>query len=119
MKYFVGFLTSSTGGLSAAANSRITITFPAGTNLAPLTNSSVRDTTTNTAVGSCGVPTGQVFSCGLSGGGSIPSGDSVQVELDGVTNPNATSSESASISTTSDRPSVNGNYAIRRQPPAS
>ena len=65
------------------------------------------DTTTNTAVGSCGVPTGQVFSCGLSGGRSIPSGDSVSVELDGITNPTtAATNKTLTVSTTSDLPNV-------------
>src|SRR6478672_1756778 len=40
--YTVGFTTSSTGGLSAAAGSQITITFPANTDLTGLVGSSVR-----------------------------------------------------------------------------
>ncbi len=118
VKYLVGFVTSSTGGLSSAANSKITIALPAGTNLVPVTNSAVFDTSvsTTTSVGSCS-QSGQVATCGLFGGRSIPSGHSITVELDGVTNPSTASAEQAQVSTTSDLPSISGNYNIGGNPP--
>ena len=67
-----------------------------------------RATTTNTASRVLRrTQTGQVFSCGLSGGRSIPSGDSVSVELDGITNPTtAATNKTLTVSTTSDLPNV-------------
>ncbi len=116
--YFVGFVTSPTGGLSATANSRLTITLPAGTDLAPLTSSAVFDTTVSatTSVGSCSA-SGQVATCGLFSGRSIPSGHAITVELDGITNPSTTSPEQARVSTTSDLPSIPANYNIGGNPP--
>ena len=118
VKYLVGFVTSATGGLSSAANSKIAIALPAGTNLVPVTNSAVFDTSvsTTTSVGSCS-QSGQVATCGLFGGRSIPSGHSITVELDGVTNPTTASAEQAQVSTTSDLPSISGNYNIGGNPP--
>ena len=39
----VGFTTSATGGLSSAANSRINVTFPAGTTFSGYTSGTVRN----------------------------------------------------------------------------
>src|SRR5437588_826661 len=48
--YTVAFVTSATGGLVGASNSKITITFPSGTDLTTLVSSSVTDATTNQQV---------------------------------------------------------------------
>ena len=44
-QYAVGFTTSATGGLSSAANSRINVTFPAGTTFTGYTSGIVRNAT--------------------------------------------------------------------------
>ena len=76
--------------MSGAAGSKITIVFPTGTGLGHLTNAIVTD---NTAPGhpqvggSCSNSTGSTETCGIFGGRTVNAGDSLTVELDGVTNP--------------------------------
>ena len=103
--YLLSFTTSSTGGLAATANSKITITIPADANLSTLQGSSVYDTTLDpnrtNSVGSCS-QSGQVATCGLFGGRSIPSGHAITVELDAITNPTtASTTKTLTVSTTS------------------
>jgi hypothetical protein len=97
--YTIAFTTSATGGLSAKAGSQITITLPSGTGLGSLSGSSVTDTTSGQQVGSCGT-SGVVATCSISG--TVPSGDGVSVELDGVVNPTASGAETLKVSTSSD-----------------
>ena len=109
--YKTTFTTSSTGGMSGAAGSTITITFPSGTGLSKLTNAGkVTDNTTSgqpEVGGDCSNPSGTTETCVIFGGSSVNAGDSVTVELDGVTNPATTSTtDTVSVSTTSDHASV-------------
>src|SRR3954451_12069055 len=111
--YTITFTASATGGLSQPANSRIVVTFPAGTDLSNVLNSQVYDTTAapSTAIGNCGY-SGTVATCGLFNGAAIPAGDSVKVVINGVTSPGA-GSKTLTVSTTSDPSAVTSPaYAI-------
>ena len=88
-QYVVNFKASSTGGLSAAANSRITVTFPSGTSFGGYTNGAVFDVTSDRTVGSCGSPSGTVIECSLFFGEAVAAGDDVRVTFSGITNPGA------------------------------
>ena len=107
--YVITFTTSATGGMSGTAHSQITITFP-GTATSPfntttIVNAIVTDTTTSTQVGTCGVSSQTVEVCTISAGKSVTAGDTLTVELDGVTTespaPNA-NTDTLTVSTTSD-----------------
>src|SRR3954468_3586209 len=104
--YTVAFKASATGGLSQPANSRIVVTFPAGTDLSNVLNSQVFDTTAapSTPMGNCGF-NGTVATCGFFNGAAIPAGDSVKVVINGVTSPGA-GSKTLTVSTTSDPSAV-------------
>ena len=107
--YTVAFNTSATGGLSAAASSQITITLPADTSLSKLFNSTVTDTTSGKAVGNCfsSSTTVAVATCNVTGASTIAAGDSVSIQLDGVTNPTtATQTATLTVATTSDTAAV-------------
>ena len=119
--YRTTFTTSSTGGMVGAAGSTITIAFPSGTGLAHLTNSGI--VTDNTAPrqgqvgGSCSA-SGTTETCSIFGGSTVLAGDSITVELDGVTNPSTLSTtDTAAVSTSSDRNTVNSSqYTISNGP---
>src|SRR5207245_402825 len=49
--YTVVFNTSATGGLSQAAGSTVSVSFPSGTNVNSLSGGSLTDTTTNKLIG--------------------------------------------------------------------
>src|SRR5204863_529935 len=107
--YKILFATSSTGGLSPAANSHLTITLPAGTGISTMVGPSrVLDTsqTGTPQVGFCSRPSsGLVVDCLITA--SVGAGDQLSVELDGITNPTTPSTtETLSVSTTSDTASV-------------
>jgi hypothetical protein len=104
--YTVGFTTSSTGALSATANSQITIAFAAGTGFTGLTNRTVTDTTTGVVVGGCFSPSGTTITCYLNGGQTIAAGHSVSIKIDGVTNPTTAGPYTLQVSTTSDPTAV-------------
>src|SRR5438270_265798 len=70
-EYVVTFSTSSTGGLSNAAGSQIILTFPTGTDITNLVGTAVRVSGSQTVIGNCGAPSGQILKCGLFGGNSI------------------------------------------------
>ena len=107
--YVITFTTSGTGGMSATAHSQITITFP-GTattpfNTSTIVNAIVTDTTTSTQVGTCGVSSQTVEVCTISSGKSVTAGDTLKVELDGVTTESPAPAKLAdllTVSTTSD-----------------
>jgi hypothetical protein len=106
-RYIVRFETSSTGGLAANANSRIRVTFPAGTTFAGYTNGSVRDLNApETSVGSCGGPSGLRIECSLLAGASVPGGHELELAFNGITNPPAASSLWVTVSTTSDTEAI-------------
>src|SRR6202012_3920509 len=119
--YKTTFTVSSTGGMAGAAGSKIKIVFPSGTGFARLTNSgSVRDgTATNSPQvgGSCS-ESGTTVTCAIFGGDAVNPGDTVTVELDGVTNPgtpsNGNNLYSVTVSTTSDNNSApaSNNYTV-------
>ena len=108
--YLITFTTGAeTGGLSGTAHSQITITFP-GTATSPfntgtIVNAVVTDTTTSTVVGSCGVSSQTVEVCTISSGKTVADGDTLTVELDGVTTESPAPTKMAdllTVSTTSD-----------------
>ena len=110
--YTVGFTASSTGGLSQAGGSQITVTFPQGTDLSKVFTSSVRDTSTNTQVGSCNV-SGVTATCSLFSGASTNPGDALSVTLNEVINPTAGAAYIASVSTTADpTPAGSARYSV-------
>jgi hypothetical protein len=102
--YTIGFTTSPVGGLSNAANSVITLVFPAGTGFTGYNGSSVADATTGSNVGSCGGAdtTTRTVTCGLFGGQAIPAGHSVRVTLNNLSNPPTPGPYAVAASTTSD-----------------
>ena len=101
-QYVIGFKVSSTGGLSRAANSEITVSFPAGTTFTGYTGGAVFDVTSATAVGACGSPSGTVIKCSLFGGEAIAANDNVQITFSGITNPSPAGDYTLDVSTTSD-----------------
>ena len=104
--WVTGFTTSVTGGLSQAANSRITVRFPTGTTFASYTGGSVFDVTSDDFVGSCSTPVGPDITCSLFGGAAIAAGDRVEVTFSDVTNPSSPGPYTVDASTTSDLPPV-------------
>ena len=113
-QYVVGFHVSSTGGMSRAANSEITVSFPSGTGFTGYTGGAVVDTTSSptTTIGSCGSPSGTVIKCGLFGGEAIPASHNVSITFSGITNP-AAGTPTLSVSTTSDPAAVtSGQYTV-------
>ena len=87
------FTTSSTGALSEEANSRINVTFPAGTSFANWAGGTV--SVGGTAVGYCSRLTDPAVECWLSSGRAIAAGTMVSIVFEGVTNP-GTAAPSAS-----------------------
>jgi hypothetical protein len=118
--YVVTFTTSSTGGLSSAVGSGITLVFPPGTGLGSVSGSSVDDTTTSVnGLGACYPASGETITCFLAAGAAIAAGDSVAVRLRGVINPSTASSAlTMTVSTTSDtRPVKSAPYTVSPPPP--
>ena len=115
--YVIGFTLSASGTLAGSANSRIDITFPAGTTFASLTgNATVVDTTTGQDVGNCFSPSGLVIQCYLDTAATIPSGRTVRISFTGITNPAATGEKQLTVVTTSDTQAT-GNYQIGQAEP--
>ena len=113
--YVVRFVTSSSGGLSGAANSRIEITFPEGATFGGYTNATVHDVTANANVGSCGNPSGLVIQCSLFSSAAIAPGHAVRVTFTNITNPAAPGSYSIRAATTSDLPAITSSpYQVGR-----
>ena len=111
--YAITFTASGNGAMAASANSRINITFPAGTDASNQLNSQVYDTTVSStnAIGNCSTGA-TTATCGLFTNQSIPAGHNVKVVVNGVTNPGA-GSPTANVSTTSDTASVaSSSYTI-------
>ena len=103
-QYVIGFDASSTGGMSRAANSEITVAFAPGTGFTGYTGGAVVDTTSSptTTIGSCGSPSGTVIKCGLFGGEAIPASHNVSITFSGITNPTSAGPYRLDVSTTSD-----------------
>ena len=114
--YVITFNTSGTGGMSGTAHSQITITFPATAaspfNTTTIVNAIVTDTTTSTQVGTCGVSSQTVEVCTISSGKTVTAGDTLTVELDGVTTESPAPVKLAdllTVSTTSDVNTITSN----------
>ena len=121
--YKVSFTTSSTGALSGAAGSTITITFPSGTGLGNLSNDFVTDTTSGQRVGGdCNNTTTAnplVETCFIFNGDTVTATDAITVELDGVTNPSTvTTQDTVSVFTTSDTSATSSPYSVFGSNPA-
>ena len=114
-EYMVEFTTSSPNRrLSNLALSQITVTFPAdGDITTSLGNTFDRTVTANNAsVGGCS-QSGEVATCSLNGGQTIPGGHQLEIEFDGVINP-AAGPQTLSVKTTSDLPATaSGTYNIQ------
>jgi hypothetical protein len=110
--YAVTFTTSATGALSGTAGSRVTVTFPSGTELGE-SSGTVVDRTTHqpVGVGYCSVSE-MTVACGISG--NVAAGNTLAVELYRVVNPSSPNGdETVKVSTTSDTVEVPSNgYAI-------
>jgi hypothetical protein len=104
--YVVRFVTSSSGGLSNAANSRIDVAFPAGATFGGYTNGRVHDVTDAVDVGSCGNPSGLVIQCSLFPNLAIGAGHAVRITFTSIKNPPTPGTYSVRASTTSDLPLV-------------
>jgi hypothetical protein len=102
-KYLIDVKVSPTGGLAADANSRLTVTLPAGTGFAPgFNNADVFNMTTNQDVGSCFLtPSGSTVTCFLDFGDVVNPNDQLRITLNGITNPPA-GDKTLQVSTTSD-----------------
>jgi hypothetical protein len=106
--YVATYTTSATGGLSGAADSQITVTFPNATPSANYAGAVVRDLTTATDVGGCGAPTASVSICNFYNSSlQINAGDSIRITFNGINNPATAANYTLSISTTSDTATVN------------
>ena len=101
-RYQADFNVSATGGLSGAANSNVTVTFPSGTTFGGYVSGQVLDTTSSQSVGSCGNPTGLTIVCGLFSSGTVAAGDHLRVTFNGITNTSSVGSHTVNVSTTSD-----------------
>ena len=105
-RYQADFNVSATGGMSGAANSNITVTFPSGTTFGGYASGQVLDTTTSQTVGSCGNPTGLTIVCGLFSSATVAAGDHVRVTFNGITNTATPGNYTVNVSTTSDTAAV-------------
>jgi len=111
-RYLVGFTTSPTGALAGAADSRITLTLPAGTTFDGFDGGTV--SAAGDTVGSCSSPSGLTIECWLFGDETIAADTHVSIALGGVTNPATPRGDAtATVSTTSDPGTVpSGPYSI-------
>jgi hypothetical protein len=103
-KWVTAFDVSSTGGMSGAANSDITVTFPTGTGFGNYSSGQVVDVTTGVTVGSCGNEVGLTIECSIfnNAQGVVNAGDNVRVTFNGITNPSSQGPWTVDVSTTSD-----------------
>ncbi len=113
--YSISFDTSSTGGLSTAANSAITITFPSGTGLSNVNSSQILSGGQN--IGSCSLSQANLTAtCGFFGNETVAAGAPLTVQLGGVANPpvNPTGGQTQSlmVQTTSDTTPVSASFPV-------
>jgi hypothetical protein len=100
-RYVIAFAVSATGGLADNANSRLSVTFPAGTTFDGW--GGARLSVAGTEVGSCYSPANRVSECYLHAGRSVAAGATVSIAFSGVTNPAAVGADKlVTVSTTSD-----------------
>ena len=85
--YSISFSTSSTGALSTAANSAITITFPTGTVLSNVNSSEIL-TANNTNIGDCSLNQNNLTAtCTFFSNETVGNNTMLTVQLGGVINP--------------------------------
>jgi Putative Ig domain len=108
--FHVSFTTSSTGGMAPAAGSEFTLTFPAGADLTTNYAAPAYDTTTpgSPQIANCTTyPSSRTTVCPVQG--TIAAGDTILVDMQGVTNPSTPGTyPGPSVTTTSDLPAVSG-----------
>jgi hypothetical protein len=110
--YAVTFKTSSTGGLSQAAGSTVTVVYPAGTDVSHTTNQLLTDVTKNQNVGYLGPVNGTTLTYQLYGGSSTNAGDTLVATAGGVVNPTSGTYQ-VKVSTSGDLPVVTSSkYSI-------
>ncbi len=111
--YSISFDTSSAGGLSTAANSSITITFPSGTGLTNVNSSEIL-TANNQNIGDCSVNQANLTAtCFVNE--TVAAGASLNVQLGGVANPPPPapgSLQSLTVKTSSDTTAVGASFPI-------
>ena len=85
--YALDFHTSSTGGMSAAAQSQISITFPTGTVFANQAGGTIVDGASGQSIGSCPAHGGLVLLCSFNNGVTVPAGHELKVTATGAHEP--------------------------------
>ncbi len=123
--YTIGFKTSSTGGMSGAAGSQFTITFPNNTDVTKIFTIDIRDGATQVGNFCSHTAAGvnpPVLTCNIFNGSVVNPGDTVTTTLDEVVNPTtALANPTVSVATTSDTAAVNSattpNYQVVGQNP--
>ncbi len=107
--YTVGFQVSSTGGMTPAASSTVTLSMPSTTGLGS-ESGTVYDGTTE--VGYCYASSSSVATCPIDEN-PVNAGDSLVVTLDDVINPTAAGSYTLDVSTSSDStPVTSPSYTV-------
>jgi hypothetical protein len=104
--YTVSFKTSSTGALSPADGATVTIQFPTGFSSSG-SGYTVRDTTSGRTVAQCSLSLGLCYQYWSSGApisltGSVAAGDTLAVTVDAVRNGPSATTDTVSVSTSSD-----------------
>jgi hypothetical protein len=113
--YLVKFVTL--GNLEIEQDS-FTLTFANGTNSSTLKNTAIVDTTSEVILGSCpgavpGDTNSPTVTCSIDDGENASAGDSISVDLDGLTNPpSANSGDTVSVSVDSGPATASSTYAI-------
>ncbi len=112
--YRVTFSTSASGAF--ASTDKITITLPAGTGTLGSTGGTIHANVRNVDVGSCSLQTALVLTCGLYSGSVINAGEQLTVTLRQIVNPNTTTPQTLTVSTTKDSDTAISNpYSISAQ----
>jgi hypothetical protein len=104
--YTVSFKTSSTGALSPSDGATVTIAFPTGFS-SSLSGYTVRDTTSGRTIAQCSIALGFCFQYWSPGSpipltGAVAAGDTLAVTIDAVKNGPAATTDTVSVSTSSD-----------------
>ncbi len=121
--YSITFDTSSTGSLSTAANSAITVTFPSGTGLTNVNSSQIL-TAGNQNIGDCSLnQTNLTATCEFFSNETVAAGAPLTVVLGGIANPpvNPTGgqTQSLTVQTTSDTTPVSASFPVVANNPIS